>query len=148
MNKVLPLFLLCRLGIAVEIDLSAVRTGPVTVTSTSSSATVRWTDEANRPCTAEFALDPKAPLITAISVNGAPVIERARPFYQLTTGKRRGGWDAFFDFPPSHPDGTRTFQGAVTLTAARAVTIGNRLEIAFDGLRAGIFAGTIRYVFY
>ncbi len=76
------------------------------------------------------------------------MIERARPYYQLTTGKRRGGWDAFFDFPPSHPDGTRTFQGTFTLAAARAVTIGNRLEIAFDGLRAGIFEGTIRYVFY
>src|SRR5229473_301971 len=123
MNKVLPALLLCRIAIAAEIDLSAVRPGPVTVTSTPGSATVRWTDEANRPWTAEFSLDPKAPLITAIAVNGAAVIERARPFYQCTTGKRRGGWDAFFDLPPSHPDGTRTFLGEFNLKSARAATI-------------------------
>jgi hypothetical protein len=148
MKKVLPLLWLWQMAFAVELDVSAVRPGPVTVTATRASATVRWTDEANRPWTAEFSLDPKAPLITAISVNGAAVIERARPYYQCTTGKRRGGWDAFFDLPPSHPEGTRTFQGTFTLTSARAATIGNRVEIAFDGLRAGIFEGTLRYVFF
>src|SRR5713226_7012118 len=148
MNKVLPAVLLCRIAIAAGIDLSAVRPGPVTVTSTPSSATVRWTDEANRPWTAEFSLDPKAPLITAISVSGSPVIERARPFYQCTTGKRRGGWDAFFDFPPTHPEGTHTFQTQFDLKSAHAVSIGNRVEISFDGARAGIFEGSIRYVFF
>src|SRR5712691_782784 len=133
---------------AVSLDVSGVRPGPVTLTSNEASATVRWSDEANRPWTAEISLDPKAPLITAISVNGAAVIERARPYYQLTTGKRSGGWDAFFDFPPSHPDGTRTFQAEFNLKSARASTIGNRVEITFDGLRAGIFEGSIRYVFF
>ena len=142
---VLPL---SSLATAVTLDVAGVRPGPVMVSSTAASATVKWTDEANRPWTAEFSLDPRAPLITAISVNGASVIERARPFYQCTTGKRRGGWDAFFDFPPSHPEGTHTYQGTVTLTSARANPVGNRLELSFDGLRAGIFEGTLRYIFY
>ena len=148
MLRILTVLLLCRLAAAVTLDVSGVRPGPVTVTSTASAATVRWNDEADRPWTAEFSLEPRAPLITAIAAGGARVIERARPFYQCTTGKRRGGWDAFFDFPPSHPDGTRTFLAEFNLKSARASTIGNRVEITFDGLRAGIFEGSIRYVFF
>ena len=148
MKYAAALLLLCRLALAVPIDLSGVRPGPVTIAATTTSATVHWSDEANRPWTAEFSLNPKAPLITAIAVNGSLVVERARPFYQCTTGKRRGGWDAFFDFPPTHPDGTRTFQAEFNLTSARATTIGNRLEIAFDGMRLGIFEGSVRYIFF
>ncbi|HZT31715.1 MAG TPA: hypothetical protein VFA33_17645 [Bryobacteraceae bacterium] len=133
---------------AVPLDLSGVRPGPVTVTSTAASATVHWSDEAGRAWTAEFSLDPQAPLITSIAMGGAPVVEHARPFYQCQTGKRRGGWDAFFDFPPSHPEGTRAFLGEFALQSARAVTIGDRLEITFEGLRMGVFTGSIRYVFF
>ena len=148
MTRTLLILLLCRAAMAVSLDVSGVRPGPVTVTSTATSVTAHWSDEANRPWTAEFSLDPKSPLIRAIAVNGAAVIERARPFYQCSTGKRRGGWDAFFDFPPSHPDGTRTFQGEFNLKSARASTIGNRVEIAFEGMRLGIFEGSIRYLFF
>src|ERR1051325_4903728 len=63
---------------AVPFDGSGVRPGPVYVTSTAQSATVHWSDEANRRWTAEFSLDPKAPLITAIAVNDA-VDQRTRP---------------------------------------------------------------------
>ena len=133
---------------AVPFDGSGVRPGPVYVTSTAQSATVHWSDEANRRWTAEFSLDPKAPLITAIAVNDAVVIDRGRPFYQCTTGKRRGGWDAFFDLPPSHPDGARSFAGEFTLKSARAITVGNRVQITFDGLHMGIFDGSIQYVIF
>ncbi len=139
---------LCTLHAAVPLDVSGVRPGPVTVTSTADSATAHWSDEANRAWTAEFSLDPKAALVTAIQVNGALVVDHARPFFQCTTGKRRGGWDQFFDLPPSHTDGTRSFAGEFTLKSARASTIGDRLEIAFDGLRMGIFEGSIRYVIF
>src|SRR5205814_3387906 len=54
----------------------------------------------------------------------------------------------FFDFPPSHPEGTRTFQGEFSLKSARAITVGNRLEMVFDGMRAGVFEGSIRYLFF
>src|SRR5713101_341275 len=116
--RILPWLMLfggSRLLAAVPVDVSGVRAGPVTVTSTTESVTVHWRDEGNRAWSAEFSLEPKAPLISSIAVDGAPVVERARPFYQCTTGKRRRGWDEFFDFPPSHPDGTHTYAGELNL---------------------------------
>jgi len=142
------LLAVCALKAAVPFDGSAVRPGPVTVASMPNAVTVRWNDQANLPWTAEFSLDPKAPLITAIRVNGKPVIEQARPFYQCTTGKRRGGWDQFFDLPPSHPDGTHTFSGVFNMTSARARSTGDRVEVSFEGLHMGIFEGSVRYVIY
>jgi len=133
---------------AVQVDLSAVKPGPIAVDSSSTSLTVRWKDEAGRPWTAEFSLDPKAPLLTAIAMNNTPVIVRARPFFQCTTGKRRGGWDQFFDLPPSHPEGTHSYQGVFALQSARAATAGDRVDVAFDGLRMGIFEGSIHYRFF
>ena len=60
-----------RAGAAVPIDLSAVKQGSVAVDSGPTSLTVRWKDEAGHPWTAEFSLDPKAPLLTAIAgMNG------------------------------------------------------------------------------
>ena len=76
------------------------------------------------------------------------VVRSARPFYRGETGKRRGGWDAFFDDPTSHPDGTRHVQGAFTLRGATARSVGERLEIAFDGFRMGSFDGGLAYTFY
>ena len=131
-------FFLSALHAAVPFDQSGVRPGPVTVTSTADAVTVHWSDEAQRPWSAEFSLDPKGPLIRSIKANGASVVENARPFYQCTTGKRRGGWDEFFDFPPSHPDGTRSFSRELRLERASAATIGDRVEIAFGGLHMGI----------
>src|SRR5215813_4971128 len=133
---------------AVPVDVSGVKSGAVTVAPTAQSVTVQWSDEANLPWKAEFSLEPKSPLITSVSVNGSAIISHARPFYQCTTGKRRGGWDAFFDFPPSHPDGTRSFGGEFNLKSARAVTIGDRVELTFDGFHMGIFEGSIRYVIF
>jgi hypothetical protein len=135
-------------GAAVPVDLSAVKPGPIAVESAAQSLTVRWKDEAGRPWSAEFSLEPKAPLVTAISLNGAPVIARARPVFQCTTGKRRGGWDQFFDLPPSHPEGTHSYQGVFALQAARAASEGDRVDVAFDGLRMGIFQGSIHFRFF
>jgi hypothetical protein len=86
------LYLPAAIG-AVPVDLSGVRPGPISVTESANSLTVKWPAENNRTWTAEFSLDPKTPLITAMSVEGKPVIQRARPWYHVETGKRRGGWD-------------------------------------------------------
>jgi hypothetical protein len=134
--------------VAVPFDSSGVRPGPVTVTSTAQTVTIRWADEAQRLWTAEFSLKPESALIKAIAVNGSTVIAQAQPYYLTTVGKRHGGWDAFFDFPPSDPAGTRTFHGKFTLKSARASTIGDRVEIIFDGLQMGIFQGSIHYVIF
>ena len=129
-------------------DLSGVKPGPVTVDSTAAVLAVHWKDERQRPWEAVFSLDPKQPLLSAVSVEGRKVIEGARPFYRCETGKRRGGWDAFFDFPPGAPEGTRAFLAEFHPKNARARSLGDRVEVSFDGMRMGIFEGTLRYIFY
>src|SRR3979490_1579544 len=94
---------------------------------------------------AVFSLDPARRLITSIAAGGRKIIERARPMYDCSVGKRRGGFDQFFDFPPSHPDGTRSFTGQFRAASAKAWTAGDRVEVAFAGLRMGIFSGEISY---
>ena len=93
----------------------------------------------------------RKPLITQISIaqetGGA---ECATFNIGATTGKRRvrAGFDEFFDFPGSHPDGTRRFEGAFRPTGAKVRSVGNRIEVLFDGLKLGIFQGGIAYTFY
>jgi hypothetical protein len=132
----------------IALDTSNVRPGPVRVQRVSGGLQVEWPDERGRTWTAQFSLDPRRPLITSIAVSGKIVLSGAQPFYRVETGKRRGGWDAFFDFPPSAPQGTRTFLGEFHLKRAKATTIGDRVEVALDGMRLGIFEGQIRYIFY
>ncbi len=136
------------LAASVPFDVTAVRPGPIAVTRNADTAIVRWNDAAGKTWEATFNLDPAKPLIASIAVDGKPVIQNAVPLYDCQTGKRRGGFDEFFDFPPSHPEGTRVFQGNLKLTAARAATVGNRVELTFDGFDMGIFKGSIRYVFF
>ena len=73
---------------------------------------------------------------------------RRAPFYRGETGKRRGGWNAFFDDPANHPEGTRHVQGTFTLRGAKARSIGDRVELVFDGMRMGGFEGALSYTFY
>ncbi|MDQ6741071.1 MAG: hypothetical protein M3021_12130, partial [Actinomycetota bacterium] len=122
--------------------------GAITVEAAPDSATVRWKDADARPCTAQFSLDPAGPLITFITVNGRTVVDRATPIYRASTGKRRGGFDQFFDLPPSHPEGTRSFWGEFKPAAAQATFDTGRLDISFDGLSLGIFQGSIHYIFF
>lgn len=137
---------LCAANLTV--DTSGVRSGPVTVRTTANALEVHWKDERSRAMAAAFSLTEAVPTITSIDVAGRRVITKAQPFYRAETGKRRGGWDAFFDFPPSYPDGTRTFFAEYHPTSIAARSIGDRMEISFDGMRLGIFSGTLRYVFY
>jgi hypothetical protein len=132
----------------VPADLSGVRPGPVRVTSTADSIQVEWSDAASRKWQAVFSLDSAKPLITSIGLGANHIVERAQPVYRGATGIRRGGWDAFFDFPPSHPEGTRRFESVFQLKSAKARSVGDRVELTFDGLRMGIFAGSIAYTIY
>jgi len=109
----------------IPLDLSGLRDGPISVVGARDSVTVQWQDETSRSWTALFSLAPDQPLITAIGVQGKPVVEGARPLYWCETGKRRGGWDQFFDFPPSHPEGTRRFLGELKPRSAKARTTGS-----------------------
>ena len=133
---------------SVPLDLTRVRPGPVAVTRADDSVTVTWPDETGRGWRATFSLDPTQPLVTFIGAGADAVVRGARPFYQGETGKRRGGWYAFFDDPTTHPDGTRHVQGTLQLRGAAARSVGERVEIVFDGLRMGSFDGGLAYTFY
>src|SRR5262245_51396428 len=133
--------------VSVPFDSSGVRSGPVSIARSGSAVTVTWPDEASRVWHATFSLDPAQPLITSIGSMGEPIVRGAQPFYQGETGKRRGGWYAFFDDPTSHPEGTRHVQSTFQLRAAKARSIGERVEIRFDGLRMGSFEGGLAYTF-
>jgi len=146
--SVAVLFSALALPAAVPFDIGGPGPGSITVTAATNSARVDWKDKTGRPCSAEFSLDPAQPLITSIAIDGKRVISRAQPVYRASTGKRRGGFDQFFDFPPSHPEGTRSFLGDFKLTAAHAKFEGDRLDLAFDGLSLGIFHGNIHYFFF
>ncbi len=132
----------------VPLDIDTLRPGPVTVTPSPSAVTVTWRDADSHPWRADFSLDPAQPLITSIAVDGKPVIERGRPVYRCATGTRHGGWDAFFDHPPDHPEGTRRFEGVFNMRSAQARSIGDRVELTFDGLRMGLFEGAVRYTIF
>jgi hypothetical protein len=151
--QLLPLLLVVwipagALAEVVPLDLSGVRPGPIKVEKTVESAIVQWPDENSRLWKAEFSLDPEKPLLTAISVDGRLVVEEAQPLYWCETGKRRGGWDEFFDRPFTNPEGTRRFSGVFRVRSAKARTVGDRLEIFFDGLSLGIFHGGIAFTFF
>ena len=132
----------------IALDASGVRPGPVTVTSSGGAVVVAWPDENSRIWTATFSLDPARPLLTSISTGASTIVTDARPLYQGETGKRRGGWNAFFDDPTAHPEGTRHVTGTFRLQGARAQSIGERVELSFDGLRMGSFEGGVAYTFY
>jgi hypothetical protein len=133
---------------SVPLDLTRVRPGPVAVTRADDAVTVTWPDETGRAWRATFSLDPAQPLVTVIGSDADAVVRSARPFYQGETGKRRGGWYAFFDDPTTHPDGTRHVQGTFQLRSATARSVGERVEVLFDGLRMGSFDGGLAFTFY
>ena len=146
----LSLWLLSVAGAAaVGLDVTGVRPGPVKVSESGEFVSVEWNDKGGRAWQADFSLNPAAPLIAKIGPkNGTPVIQGATPVYDCEVGKRRGGWDEFFDFPPSHPEGTRRFPGVFKLTTAAAKTSGDRVQLIFDGLTMGPFSGQIAFTIF
>ncbi len=133
---------------ALQVDRSAVTGGPVTVAQTADGLQVSWRDAQGKEWRAVFNSDEKQPPVGSISVDGAAVVEQLRPFYSVEVGTRSKGWNAFFDFPPAHPDGTQSY--ALTFEPKRmtARSVGDRVEVAFDGLRLGVFSGELVYTIY
>ena len=131
-------------------DISGVRPGVITVAATAESLAVRWPDEASRTWIAEFSLDSAKPLITKIGLEGRAVVRNASPQYWAATGKRRGraGFDEFFDNPNTDPEGTRRFEGVFRPVSVKVASIGDRVELLFQGLKLGIFEGGVAYTFY
>ena len=132
----------------ISVDTSGVKTGPVSVTTQDSALQVSWEDGAHHHWQANFSLDTAKPVIAGVSVDARAVLEGARPVYRCSTGKRTGGWDQFFDHPPLVAEGTRDFRAEFKPATAIVKTVGDRVEVAFDGMSCGIFAGVLKYVFY
>jgi len=133
----------------VPFNATAVRSGPVTLTQAPDSVTVQWNDDRGRPWRAEFSLEPTRALITTIGLVGRePVLRDAAPFYDGDFGKRRGGWDEFFDQPAAADEGIRHFGAHLRLTSARAQTAGGRLDLIFDSFEMGPFHGSMVFTFY
>ena len=145
---VLACFSYCSYGANMVADLSGVKPGPIAVIQAGQSLSVSWSDTSSHQWKAMFSLDAAKPLITAIAVDGKNVVTLAQPVYRCSTGKRSGGWDAFFDFPPANPAGTRRFMQEFHPTQVAARTAGSRVEVTFNGMKLGIFDGSLRYVFY
>jgi hypothetical protein len=111
----------CECIASITADISGVKPGPIAVSSTEHALQVRWRDQAAHQWETTFSLDSSNPLITAITVDGKTVVERANPVYRCATGKRSGGWDNFFDFPPANHAGTRSFIPQVPSLARWAI---------------------------
>ena len=135
-------------AVSVPIDLTGFSPGSVEVEKQDNSLVVRWPDESSKMWQIVFSRDPNQPLITTVSFEQIVVMRWGRPYYRAETGKRRKGWNAFFDYPPSHEDGTRSFQGKFQLSSVKVSTTGDRLELFFSGLSMGIFDGGITYTIF
>src|ERR1700722_7089838 len=117
----------------IAVDTSGVRPGPVAVVASPQSLDVSWRDSSEHQWRGAFFLDAAEALFSAVSGAGKKIGEFDRPFFRCTTGKRSGGWDAFFDFPPENPAGTRRFMQEFHPTTVTARTAGDRVEGPFIG---------------
>src|ERR1700728_5336097 len=115
---------------AITSDISAVKPGPISVSSSDNWLKVGWKDGASHQWEATFSLDSSKPLVSTITADGQVVVEGAAPVYRCSTGKRRGGGDAFFDFPPRAPEGTRSFLQEFHPKTVVARTVGDRVEVS------------------
>ena len=136
------------LGASVPVDLSAYRDGPVTVEARDAELLVSWGDERGQRWQASFNRDPSKALLRSVAADGSTVLRDARPFYSVETGVRRKGWNAFFDYPPAHPQGTSAHFGELKLDSLRVETQGNRVLVHCGGFQAGPFEGSIVYTFF
>lgn len=150
--RVMPLLLaMSAAGLAaagVPVDMEAYRPGPVSAEVHDAGLLVSWRDESNRNWEAIFQPDPDKRLIKAVSVGGKPILRDARPFVRVETGVRRKGWNAFFDYPPAHPDGTSAHFGELALDSIRVETAGNRIRVRCGTFTAGPFSGSLVYTFF
>ena len=135
----------------VPADISGVQPGPITVSASAETLTVRWPDEASRMWTAEFSLNSEKPLITQDRI-GYNRQSSATPTRNI--GPRQGNAAAapastsssiFLAVIPREPGGSRARSGR---SAPRPGASGTAIEVLFQGLKLGIFEGGIAYTFY
>lgn len=111
-----------------------------------------WTSASGARCRAEFSLDPGAPLISALELNGRHLAENLQPVFPVTTGARLrkpGVKYIFFDKPIDAKLGpVKHFPSVLELRSVRVASAGKRATLAFSRLSAGPFSGELNVHFY
>lgn len=131
------------------VDTSELREGPISVEVTDAAVWVSWLDDAGAEWRAHFSRDPKKPPLDQLGRSDAqPILLDAEPYLRVETGFRSKGWNAFFDYPPAHPEGTRSFQSSFAPTTVTVRSEGTRVHVVFDGLTAGPFTGEWHWIFF
>ena len=113
---------------------------------------VVWPGERGQTLRVRFNLGDLNLLIRDISVSRSsrfvPILENVSPQYMSYTGKRRGGWDNFFDTPPSHRGEIRTFDSSLKGNMCQVTSDHQRVQVAINGFEVGIFHGQLMFTFY
>lgn len=134
---------------AVPVDQSLYRESAVLrATSANDRLTIDWTGENDQPLRLALNLAVPEQLIAELTVAGRPLLRNAAPAYWIYTGKRRGGWDNFFDTPSMRPHEVREFSSTLRVTLAKVETIGQRLRVTVGPLSMGIFHGDLVFTVY
>ena len=88
----------------VPVDFSAYReNGSLAATREGDRLTVAWPGAGGQALRLQLNLADPARLVGELSVAGRALLRDAAPAYSVYTGKRRGGWDNFFDTPAQRP---------------------------------------------
>lgn len=77
-----------------------------------------------------------------------PILENASPRYLCFSGKRRGGWDNFFDTPARYRTEVQAFDSSLAPDRCHVTSDHQRAQVAFNGLTVGIFRGQLVFTFY
>ena len=116
---------------------------------------VNWHGERKVSLQLSFNLKDPEKLIAELSHAASPtatarqiILKDAAPAYRITVGKRRGGWDNFFDSPATRPHEITEYTSKLLLKSCRVVSEGQRLRLIFSGLWLGIFHGDLVFTFY
>ncbi|MBA3439257.1 MAG: hypothetical protein H0T92_05245 [Pyrinomonadaceae bacterium] len=163
MNRIFPpaLFLLVmfvpvRSQEVVPIDLSAYReSSDFRVTHNGNLLTVNWSGENKAALRLSFNLADAEKLIAELSHAASPssagrkiILKDAAPAYWVYMGKRRGGWDNFFDRPSSRPHEVNEHFSRLIIEGSRVISEGRRLQVIIPGLWMGYFHGDLTFTFY
>ncbi|MDT8757249.1 hypothetical protein MZO42_00925 [Sphingomonas psychrotolerans] len=122
--------------------------GDVRMTRTQTAVTLDWPSAANERAQLVLSLDPRQPLISAVSIAGKPVLGGVDPAGVITVGTRdlKEGWTIFFDNPRQRPFESFPLtltRGDITIRAEGGYT-----RVIVGGAAAGPFSGTYQFTIY
>ncbi len=140
---------------SVRIDLSVFReSADFQVSRDGNLLAVTWTGEDQLSLRLRLDLGEAEKLIDELSQQASSSADRkvilrdAAPAYRVYVGRRRGGWDNFFDTPSSRPHEVSEHLGKLVIEGCRLVSEGRRLRIIVPGLWMGLFHGELVFTLF